>query len=471
VNGTLFFTANDGIHGRELWKVDGASSGAVLVKDINPGSDSAGTTPFGRPSPAPHQLINVNGVLYFTADDGIHGSELWRSDGTVEGTQMVKDIRTLPRIVTLGNGSSYDDFSSLIGPLTNVNGTLYFTAYDDLNQTRLWKLETPRSELLARNADTGEIALLYLNQQNQVQQRSGLTYGASFGAQAGQPANVSVDWKIAATVDVDRNGVADLLTYSATKDEVAIWNLGQNGKVDGMRSLVGQNGQILRTGNRNWQVIGMADIDQDKILDVVWHNPESDEVAFWFMQSDGSTVREYDYLRDVSGNVLKTGNPQWRLEAMSDYDRDGDMDLLFRLSELNQTAIVRLNGRVVADAQYVDALPVGDFKFRRTADQKVYWQTADNKQVVVQDLVFRSGKWESKFKSIASSGQLQGLIDLDGNSTSDLIFQNALTNGFQFALTDSTQPVKPLQQQNKTFQLGGNWTVIQTRDFGNVVAA
>jgi ELWxxDGT repeat protein len=471
VNGTLFFTANDGIHGRELWKVDRASSSAVLVKDINPGADSAGTlTPLGRPAPAPRQLTNVNGVLYFIADDGIHGSELWRSDGTMEGTQMVKDIRTLPRIA-LDNGSSYNDFSSLIGPLTNVNGTLYFTAYDDLNQTRLWKLETPRSELLARNTDTGEVALLYLNQQNQVQQQSGLTYGASFGAQAGQPANVSVDWKIAATVDIDRNGVADLLTQSAVKDEVAIWNLGQNGQVTGIRSLVGQNGQILRTGNRDWQVIGMADIDQDKILDLVWHNPVSDEVAFWFMQSDSVTVREYEYLRDAAGNVLKTGNPKWRVEAMSDFDRDGDMDLLFRLGELNQTAIVRLNGRIVADAQYLDALPMGNLEFRQTRDQKVYWQTADNQQVVIQDLIFRSGKWESKFKSIASSGQLQGLMDLDGNSTSDLIFRNSLTNGLQFTLADARQAAKPIQQQNQTFQFGsGNWAVIQTADFGNMVA-
>ena len=34
VNGTLFFAANDGTHGRELWKSDGTAAGTVLVKDI-----------------------------------------------------------------------------------------------------------------------------------------------------------------------------------------------------------------------------------------------------------------------------------------------------------------------------------------------------------------------------------------------------------------------------------------------------
>ena len=38
VNGTLFFAADDGVHGRELWKSDGTAAGTVLVKDINPGS-------------------------------------------------------------------------------------------------------------------------------------------------------------------------------------------------------------------------------------------------------------------------------------------------------------------------------------------------------------------------------------------------------------------------------------------------
>jgi hypothetical protein len=36
-------------------------------------------------------LVAVNGVLYFTADDGINGNELWKSDGTVGGTTLVKE--------------------------------------------------------------------------------------------------------------------------------------------------------------------------------------------------------------------------------------------------------------------------------------------------------------------------------------------------------------------------------------------
>ena len=85
VGGTLFFTANDGIHGYELWKSNGTNAGTVLVKDIQP--DARGGDDYG-----PGSLTGVGGTLFFTADDGIHGSELWKSDGTKAGTVLVKDI-------------------------------------------------------------------------------------------------------------------------------------------------------------------------------------------------------------------------------------------------------------------------------------------------------------------------------------------------------------------------------------------
>jgi ELWxxDGT repeat protein len=116
MNNTLYFAADDGVHGSELFKSDGTAAGTVLVKDINPGSASSSLS----------NMTPVGGTLYFAADDGVHGYELWKSDGTAAGTVMVKDINP---------GSA----NSLPESLTNVNGTLFFSAYDGIHGRELWK--------------------------------------------------------------------------------------------------------------------------------------------------------------------------------------------------------------------------------------------------------------------------------------------------------------------------------------------
>ena len=72
VGNTLFFSADDGENGRELWKSDGATAGTVLVKNIRLGSNSSN----------PSNLTAVGNTLFFTADDGVNGVELWKSNGT-----------------------------------------------------------------------------------------------------------------------------------------------------------------------------------------------------------------------------------------------------------------------------------------------------------------------------------------------------------------------------------------------------
>jgi ELWxxDGT repeat protein len=128
VDGTLYFSANDGVHGGELWKSDGTAAGTVLVKDINSFYDSYGAG-YGS---YPADLTNVNGTLYFNADDRTHGRELWKSDGTTAGTALVKDI--LPGASITGFG-----YSGGATGLTNVNGTLYFSAYDGIHGSELWQ--------------------------------------------------------------------------------------------------------------------------------------------------------------------------------------------------------------------------------------------------------------------------------------------------------------------------------------------
>ena len=126
VNNTLFLAADDGVHGRELWKTDGTTAGTVLVKDINP-FIGAGITSSGLAN-----LTNVNGVLFFTANNSVHGHELWKSDGTAAGTVMVRDIT--PGTSLQSNSTSFTD-------LTGVGNQLFFRAFVPgvTGQYELWR--------------------------------------------------------------------------------------------------------------------------------------------------------------------------------------------------------------------------------------------------------------------------------------------------------------------------------------------
>jgi len=58
----------------------------AMVKDINPGASSGFSS-------TESSLVALGNIVYFSANDGSSGSELWRSDGTAAGTYMVKDIQ------------------------------------------------------------------------------------------------------------------------------------------------------------------------------------------------------------------------------------------------------------------------------------------------------------------------------------------------------------------------------------------
>jgi ELWxxDGT repeat protein len=165
-NGWIYFSANDGVHGNELWRSDGTTLGTTLVYDFDgaPTSSSptlykvgprliiaattpalgtelwisdgtaAGTQLIADINPGPASSFNTaqsslsefQGKLWFLADDGVHGSEPWISDGTANGTNLFMDIRPGPG-------------SSVAGHIVSMTGGLgVFRASDGVTGSEPW---------------------------------------------------------------------------------------------------------------------------------------------------------------------------------------------------------------------------------------------------------------------------------------------------------------------------------------------
>ena len=164
-NDQLYFAANDGNFGEELWHSDGTEAGARMVSDLNLNQQSSAPheltvdgketlyfvavvtdkgncifalnsaneiqlislTDHRPPVWNPHELRVWNSWLYFSADDGIHGEELWRTNG--KETVLVRDIVPEPL-----HGAAPRS-------LIPTKDALFFCANDGAYGEELWRLD------------------------------------------------------------------------------------------------------------------------------------------------------------------------------------------------------------------------------------------------------------------------------------------------------------------------------------------
>ncbi len=115
-------------------------AGAVVVS-TDDSANAVSDAPVRLLSFTPNNLTKVGDRLFFTADDGTNGEELWVSDGTVSGTNMVKNLNTA------------SSTGSYIGGLNAVGESVFFSADDGTGQ-KLWKSDgTDSGTVLVANVD------------------------------------------------------------------------------------------------------------------------------------------------------------------------------------------------------------------------------------------------------------------------------------------------------------------------------
>jgi ELWxxDGT repeat protein len=204
MNGFIYFTAQTAPEGRELWRTNGTDAGTTLVKDITPGTgdtfDSDETEIFSSgtyllfpgntatagvelyksdgtsagtdvlkdinpliPSSNPRLFYKYNNMVLFLATDEDHGEEIWKTDGTSGNTVMLKDINEGPE-----NSTSFELVpgfdASIFLSFHLFNNKLYFTATDGGSHGQIWVTDglEANTVLLKDVAPDAELPIIFL---------------------------------------------------------------------------------------------------------------------------------------------------------------------------------------------------------------------------------------------------------------------------------------------------------------------
>jgi ELWxxDGT repeat protein len=466
VGGTLYFSASDGTNGLELWRSDGTAAGTVMVKNINPTRNSF-----------PFEFTNVAGTAFFAADDGTHGFELWKSDGTAAGTVMVKDINS-------GTGNS---ISGVPGGSASVNGTLFFNADDGINGPQLWKSDgTAAGTVMVKLINPGGATprqLTDIDGTLEFYAFDGTSWGLfrSDGTAAGTielTTHVDIATPIgfasrqSAVEDLNGDHLSDVV-WRSSSGTLTAWSM--NGSAIASSGFTTADG-VAAHPDSSWNVVGTSDFNGDGNADMLWRNTDGTLVD-WTMHDN---VINSTGVLNLDGNAVKP-DASWNVAGVGDFNANGSSDILWRSTngslaewDMNGSTIlssnsVTFNGAAVnVDASWSVA-GVGDFNGDNRRD--VLWRNSDGTLAdwaMNGNVITSSGVLSAGGNAVKPDGSwsVAGVGDFNGDGNSDILWRNVngslaewLMNGSSVtssgSITFGGAPIAP----------DASWHVVEIGDF------
>ena len=488
INGKLFFTAEDALHGTEVWMLDTTiANSKPQLFDINPTS---------RTTSNPTDLVNANGKLYFAADDGFRGKELWRIDPTIANSKpqlfnlnltgnVISDAGSNPTNLTDINGTLYfsadtpaygrdlwklDGTSSAPTPIdvipggnssnpvgmTDVNGTTYFQAFDSKNGAELWSFDpkTGSTPQLVQDLYPGSTGSIPIDLKNV----NGTLYFSAFDVTSRSQRRWTLDTTKpnskpqVLAVGAISQGLGSANDPSITKNQI---------DVDGTRYFTDSTsayGTELFTAPVN--SIASSDFNGDRKSDILWRN-DYGSVALW--QMDGATVK------NAALASIQSVDSSWKVAGTVDFNGDKKSDILWRNAS-GAVVIWQMDGSSVTSSSLTSTPSLdnswktagtGDFNGDGKSD--ILWRNDDGTVVVWQmngSTVTSSSLTSTP--SLDKSWKTAGTGDFNGDGKSDILWRN---DDGSVALGQMNGSSVVSSSLTSTPSLDNSWKINGTGDF------
>jgi hypothetical protein len=240
-----------------------------------------------------------------------------------------------------------------------------------------------RADLLWQHQGTGVLSAWFMN-------------GTSLaGASALSPAQVTdTNWKIVGTGDFNRDGHADLFWQHQVTRLMGIWYM--NGTQFVGPGLLSNN----TVSDTNWEIRAIGDMNGDAWPDLVWQHRAQGSIVVWIM--NGTTL--------VAGKALSAGavsDLNWKIVGAADFNGDQLLDLVWHNQATGTLSVWQMNGTNLVSGRAI---------YPTSAVADTDWQIA-------------------------------GIIDLNGDTMPDLIWQHRTAGWISAWLMNGTATMRTTLMQ------------------------
>ena len=204
-------------------------------------------------------------------------------------------------------------------------------------------------DLVWRRLVSGDNALWWMTGASLLSTTSLLPTGAG-----GASALSDMNWEIRAVGDFNNDGKPDLLWQNQSTGDLSVWTFNNQQRLNTLWLTLssGTHGDP----DVNWKVVGTADLNGDGQLDLVWSHAQTGALRVWHL--DGLLQI------DSAPLSLGTGDPQWQVAGIADMNGDGHPDLVWRHYGTGGIATWLLNDTQVLNTLWLSPDTVSDVTWR-----------------------------------------------------------------------------------------------------------
>jgi hypothetical protein len=149
------------------------------------------------------------------------------------------------------------------------------------------------------------------------------------------------NWRLAAAGDFNGDNKTDLIFQHLTIGHVAAWLM------DGTNLLQGVALNPSQVTDVSWKIIGAGDVNGDGQADLVWQNDNTRVLTSWLMS--GTTM--------VQGGPFTVSGPsvtEWQARGVADINGDGKVDLIWQHVTEGYVAAWLMDGQTFIDARLLN---------------------------------------------------------------------------------------------------------------------